>query len=96
MSALIKWALALCLLWGTPAGSQEQLMPHESRGELLYSTHCSACHSEKIHWRKQKIATDWDSLTHEVRRWQSSIGLIWSEEEITDVARYLNAAYYHY
>lgn len=33
------------------------------RGELLYNTHCVACHSTKMHWRDQRLATDWKSLT---------------------------------
>jgi len=66
----------------------------ESLGESLYMTHCSACHTAEIHWRKQNLATDWDSLVAQVERWKTSIGLGWSKEEITDVARYLNTAHY--
>lgn len=82
--------IALCLCRGMPAAAQEGL----SRGELLYATHCSACHTAEIHWRKQKLATDWNSLTAQVRRWQASTGLGWSKEEIADVARYLNETHY--
>jgi hypothetical protein len=35
-----------------------------------------------------------DSLRFQVRRWQASIGLDWTEDEIADVVSYLNAAYY--
>lgn len=66
----------------------------ESRGELLYATHCNACHSSEIHWREKKLATDWDSLKVQVRRWQANIGLNWSEEEVTEVAHYLNKLHY--
>jgi hypothetical protein len=31
-----------------------------------------------------------------VDRWQKSTGLRWRDEEVTDVARYLNARYYHF
>jgi len=34
-----------------------------SRGELLYSTHCIACHTAQVHWRDKKQATDWELLT---------------------------------
>lgn len=85
---------ALCVFWGMHASANDKLKYSEARGELLYATHCSACHTTEIHWRKQKLATGWKSLKAQVRRWQSNIGLTWSEEEITDVANYLNATYY--
>ncbi len=65
-------------------------------GELLYSTHCSTCHAVEIHWRAKSLSSDWSSLKVQVRRWQLNIGLGWSEDEITDVTRYLNNAYYNF
>lgn len=85
---------ALCLFWGVHTLTHAQPTQRETRGELLYATHCNACHTLKIHWREQKLAIDWSSLKAQVRRWQASIGLSWSEEEITDVAKYLNATHY--
>ena len=71
-----------------------QLRAGESRGALLYSTHCAACHTAEIHWREKSLVTNMDSLKFQVRRWQASIGLNWTEDELTDVAGYLNATYY--
>lgn len=68
----------------------------QSRGELLYTTHCIACHTTEMHWRDKKMATDWASLTFQVRRWQEASGLGWSESDIQDVARYLNESIYRY
>ena len=96
MLRLKRLACALCLFWGVHASAQAQIKEGEIRGELLYSTHCNACHASKIHWREKKLATDWRSLKAQVRRWQANTGLGWSEEEVTDVTRYLNAAYYHF
>ncbi len=89
-----KLVFALCLFWGGHASAHDQLKNSESRGGLLYSIHCNACHTSEVHWREQKLATNWSSLKAQVRRWQNSIGLVWSEEEITEVTHYLNAAYY--
>jgi mono/diheme cytochrome c family protein len=66
------------------------------RGDLLYMTHCIACHDANIHWRDKKVATDWDSLKEEVRHWQEVTGLDWSDDDIEEVARYLNAHHYHF
>ena len=48
----------------------------DSRGELLYSTHCVACHATQTHWRSKKIAIDMIGLQEqeEVRRWQGYAG----------------------
>lgn len=68
----------------------------EPRGQLLYSTHCNVCHTSQVHWRDQKQVTDWNSLMMQVRRWQNIAGLGWSENEINDVAFYLNGMFYAY
>ena len=68
----------------------------QSRGELLYSTHCISCHTSEMHWRDKKAATDWVSLKFQVRRWQGAASLGWSESDIQDVTRYLNESIYRY
>lgn len=67
-----------------------------TRGELLYTTHCIACHTAKMHWRDKRQATDWESLKAQVRRWQATAGLRWSEGDIAEVARHLNDTIYRY
>ena len=83
-----------CLMVADPAGAQSGPARSESRGELLYTTHCVACHSEQLHWRERKLVTDWSSLKAQVRRWQDTAQLGWSEEDVIDVARHLNAIHY--
>jgi mono/diheme cytochrome c family protein len=73
-----------------------QPAPAPSRGELLYATHCIACHTTQVHWRQKKLATDWASLNAQVRRWAANTGLGWSDEEVVDVARYLNTTQYRF
>lgn len=68
----------------------------QTRGELLYSTHCNACHSEQMHWRAGRTVTDWKSLQGQVRRWQAAASLRWSEDDVLDVTRYLNQSIYHF
>ena len=68
----------------------------ESRGELLYTTHCIACHTTQIHWRDNKQATDWPSLLVQVRRWQTNTSQAWTEDDILQVARHLNDSIYRF
>jgi mono/diheme cytochrome c family protein len=70
--------------------------PPASRGELLYTTHCIACHSTQMHWRDQRRATDLDSLKDQVRLWQGRALLSWDEQDIAEVTRYLNQRFYHF
>lgn len=84
----IAWALA----WAGATAVQPALA--QSRGELLYTTHCIACHSTQVHWRDKTLATDWPSLEAQVRRWQSVSSLGWSQEDVREVAEHLNNAYY--
>jgi mono/diheme cytochrome c family protein len=92
----IKWSLLACLAaFALPAALAQPAAP-AGRGELLYSTHCIACHSRELHWRQKKLATDWASLSVQVRRWAGNAGLGWSDEEIADVTRYLNAVHYRF
>jgi mono/diheme cytochrome c family protein len=79
-----------------PTSAAAQPVREPTRGELLYSTYCVACHNTQVHWREKKIATDWSSLRAQVNRWQSAATLKWSNEDITAVARYLNALHYRY
>jgi mono/diheme cytochrome c family protein len=93
----VRWIFFALLVWlANPAVANAQPNSHVSRGELLYSTYCIACHTDKIHWRDNKIAKDWAGLNAEVRRWQGIEGFKWSGDDIAEVARHLNALYYHY
>ena len=80
-----------CQLAAQPASRDE-----ESRGRLLYATHCIACHNAQVHWRSKRVAIDWATLKAQVRKWQSAGGLAWSDAEIVEVARYLNALHYRF
>lgn len=68
----------------------------QSRGELLYTTHCIACHTTEMHWRDRRAASNWPSLRDQVRRWQEAGSLAWTDAEILDVARYLNETIYRF
>ncbi|WP_411883320.1 cytochrome C [Polaromonas sp. YR568] len=88
---LVPAAMALAAL-----AAHAQTTPAPSRGELLYTTHCIACHTSQMHWRSNRRAHDWESLTLQVRLWQGNTGLRWDEADIAEVAGYLNDTIYRY
>jgi hypothetical protein len=87
--------LAACVI-AMSAAAQPLPGAPPSRGELLYGTHCIACHTTQVHWRDMKLAHDWATLKEQVRRWAGNSGQNWSENDVTEVARYLNAAFYRF
>ena len=68
----------------------------QSRGELLYSTHCIGCHTTKAHWRDGRAATDWPGVVSQVAKWQSANSLSWNEQDVLAVSRYLNVSFNHF
>lgn len=82
-------AAALLAAVAVPAAAQ-------SRGELLYTTHCIACHNTQVHWRARKQVVDWPSLRAQVRAWQATAQLAWTDDDIQQVAVYLNDAHYRF
>lgn len=87
---------ALIVVWANGALADTKSLPDASRGELLYTTHCVACHTSQVHWRDKKMVTDWTSMELQVRRWAANEGLSWSNADVTAVGRYLNTMYYHF
>lgn len=94
MHITIPAALALCLAASATAFAQPR--PEYQRGEQLYESKCTGCHNEQVHWRVNKLATDWSSLKFQVRRWQDNAGLGWREDDVIAVAQYLNLRFYFY
>jgi len=87
--AIVTAAMAFAVLVGAQT-------PAPARGELLYQTHCVACHDRQVHWRDRKLVGDWTGLAAEVRRWQANLGLAWSDDTIEEVTRYLNDTIYRF
>lgn len=94
----LKAALRAALLAAACIAAQAApaAAPAPTRGELLYTTHCIACHNSQMHWRDQRLATDWASLRAQVRRWQEAGQLGWSDDDIREVVRYLNDRIYRF
>lgn len=75
-----------------PGGTVPQ--PQPTRGQLLYATHCIACHNSQMHWRDARVVRDWPGLVTQVRLWQERGKLQWNDADIIEVARHLNDTIY--
>lgn len=81
--------------WAGSATAQPP-SPSPGRGQLLYETHCVACHDTQVHWRNRRRANDWPALLVQVRRWQNEARLNWDDADIEAVARHLNDTIYRH
>ena len=95
-AALQAALLAAACISAQAAQAAPAAAPAPTRGELLYTTHCIACHNSQMHWRDQRLATDWPSLRAQVRRWQEVGKLGWADDDIREVTRYLNDRIYRF
>ena len=92
-----KYLLALLFAFSvSPARADKVPGPNASRGEVLYAAQCGSCHNSHVHWRDKTLAKNWPTLRAWVRHWEKFNELKWSEDDITEVTRYLNRLYYHY
>jgi mono/diheme cytochrome c family protein len=87
---------ALLLQAALPLRAQPPAISAPSRGEMLYTTHCIACHTTQVHWRDRRLATDFAGLAAQVERWQKNTGLDWRSDDVLEVVRYLNTTIYRF
>jgi mono/diheme cytochrome c family protein len=64
------------------------------RGEALYENHCKECHESWAHTRDGRHANTLGALRQRVAAWSLHSNLEWSDDEINDVADYLNRKFY--
>lgn len=90
-----RWLSITALLFALhcfPALSQP--VKADKIGQLLYESNCLSCHLAKAGWREKRLVNDWASMKAELTRWQVNLGLRWSDEQVEQVAWYLNRRYY--
>jgi mono/diheme cytochrome c family protein len=86
-------ALAAPLLLLAPSGA---FAVDPGRGRALYDSRCGGCHTQSVHGRVKRVARDFEDVRRWVARWNDTLRLNWSPDEVEDVAAHLNTAYYGY
>ncbi len=74
-----------------------------ARGKSLHEKHCVACHTsltngepDTLYTRPDRRVTSLSGLKKQVRRCELSLGLRWFDEDIDDVAGFLNQDFYRF
>lgn len=86
IASALLFVLAAAPAWGQDPG----------RGELLYTTHCASCHSERLHERDKSKIRSLADLRDEVARWVPQTKHRFTLDEREDVVEYLNRMHYKY
>jgi hypothetical protein len=88
--ACLAIGVTACAMLGSPKAAEAQ---KADPGALRYETYCTGCHGSVVHLRERRART-FDEIVREVARWQSSLGLKWTSEEINEVALHLDRRFY--
>jgi len=99
----LSLVLALALAGGTlqaaaaePAASAAPAAGEQGKAEQLVSEHCIKCHGSEVYTRPDRKVTSLGGLERQVRRCETALELTWFDDDIADVAHYLNQQYYHF
>ena len=67
-----------------------------ARGQQLYETFCGSCHYERVHQRDRdrSLVRSLQDLDAQVRRWSAQTGKPMSQDDLVDIAAYLNRSHY--
>lgn len=86
---LAALVLATSVSFGTQAGDAE-------RGKSLHDQQCMRCHDAAMYTRPQSRIRDFAALRERVQQCELGAELMWFEEDVDDVAAYLNRDYYRF
>jgi mono/diheme cytochrome c family protein len=92
MKPIPSICITVCLLTAASSLSAANL----DNGKTLLAGHCTKCHDERVYIRPDHRVTTLDGLNQQVSRCEQALGLKWFDDDITDVASYLNQTYYHF
>lgn len=84
-------AVVLLVVAGSPLADVDS-----ARGEALYENHCSTCHDRNVHRREDHLVKSMLELRTWVQSMSTHTGLEWQNEDIEDVAFYLNLRLYRF
>jgi cytochrome c553 len=73
--------------------SEEELTAVE-RGKILHEQNCVKCHGTWLYTRTNRRIKTYAGLISHVQRCATNLNKQWWEEEVADVAEYLNAEFY--
>ena len=92
MSKAVYAVTALILLYSAVLLADVDIV----KGKTLLKENCYACHDDEIYVRKNRIIDSYSKLEQRVRFCSTQRNLTWFDDDIENVAAYLNKEFYHF
>ena len=93
MTLLHRGMAALALACGVPMPA---LAVDPDRGRQLHDESCIRCHDAAMYRRPDRLVKDFETLRERVRQCELSAELLWFDEDVEDVAAYLDRTFYRF
>ncbi len=74
----------------------EEEMTSVERGKQLHNQNCLRCHGTKLYTRRHRRIRTYAGLLTHVQRCATNLNKQWWEDEVADVADYLDAEFYFF
>lgn len=94
---LTRLMIATALLSTASAVEADALLLGDAaRGKILHSRHCSGCHDSALYTRADRSVRSVEGLTGRVRLCNAQLKTGLSKDELNDLVKYLNEAFYRF
>jgi len=78
------------------AASSLSMAADINHGKSLHQANCTSCHDDSIYTRKDRRINTRGALDLQIRHCEQALSLQWFDEDVDDVAAYLNDSYYKF
>ncbi len=93
---LFSLSFNLMELYASEPNIEQQKANLENGEKLFKKSRCLSCHKTDIFTRADRKIKNMEQLERQVRMCDSQLSINWFDDEIRDVASYLNNAYYRF
>ena len=87
--------LVICLII-IPFPLTPALAADLENGKSLHDENCLRCHDESKYTMKDRMIKNFQQLHERIKQCELMAELTWFDEEIDDIAAYLNDQFYHF
>ncbi len=88
-----SYSLLFAIIFAIPVSG---MAADTSHGKSLQQENCMSCHDDGVYTRNDRRVTTLDGLNKQVKRCELSLGLQWFDDDVNDVAGYLNESFYKF